>query len=117
VIDIGQVEGIDEFTTWLEDLPMKPALIIYETYVIDPNVKQGGTDVPASQVIGAIRSYGQRHSIVCLPQLRTVLLIGYRWAGIKPLPKSKHKLSHQYDAFAHGIYYLIKNKIRELSFE
>jgi hypothetical protein len=38
---------------------------------------------------------------------------GYLWAGLSSAP-TNHAISHQYDAVAHGIYWLQVNGIREI---
>ena len=116
LIDIGQVEGIEDLVTWINDLDPKPALIVYEQFLVDPHVRLGGSDLETVQAIGQIRKYGIENGIVAIPQSRTIKLIGYRWAGKKPLPKKRHDESHKWDALAHGIYYLVSNKIIRLNF-
>lgn len=37
--------------------------------------------------------------------------IGYKWAGMEP--PINHSISHQYDAYAHGVYWLEQSGIRQ----
>ncbi len=117
LIDFGQVKGFDGFDEWLEKLSPKPSLIICEKWVTNPKVPQGGSTQETAQVIGAIRSYSRKNGIDIEWQMARILLVGYKWAGLKPLPKSKHYLSHQYDAIAHGTYYLVNQKIKPTALE
>lgn len=109
--DYGQAEGLDFFSGWLEFLDPKPSLLICEEWILNPNISQGGSRQETVQVIGVIRSYGLRNGIDIEWQSPSRKPAGYAWAGIKPLPKSQHAQSHQYDAIAHGTYYLVSNKI------
>lgn len=117
LLDLGQIKGFELFSDWLDYEIEKPSLIIYEEWVTNPNVPQGGSKQETSQVIGAIRAYARRNGIVVVAQRTSAKPVGYAFAGIKPLPKSRHSESHQYDAFAHGIYYLVKNKITKTALQ
>jgi hypothetical protein len=112
LVGFGQLSGVDDFTVWLE--AQKCSLLIFEDYLINPNVPHGGSRVETIQVIGSIRSFVKRRSICVVPQSPSIKRIGYAWCRLKPLPKSKHKMSHQFDALAHGIYYLCRNRIRPI---
>lgn len=52
-----------------------------------------------------------RGAVLCL-QPNTVKSVGYAWGGLDG-PPSNHSISHQYDAYAHGIYWVQRNGIRE----
>lgn len=111
LIDYGQAEGFDFFSGWLEFLEPKPFLIICEEWILNPNIPQGGSRQETVQVIGSVRNYAIRNGIDIEWQSPSRKPAGYAWAGMKPLPKSQHSISHQYDAIAHGTYYLVKHKI------
>lgn len=112
MLSLGQVAGLDAFTDWLEI--QDPALIVFEDYLVNPNIPHGGSRVETIQVIGAIKSFAKRRSICAVPQAPHIKRIGYAWCGLKALPKSRHSISHQYDAMAHGVYYLVKERIRKV---
>lgn len=103
----GQTTDIYEF---LESIEPKPHVIIYEDYVINPRIKQGGTRPVASIAIGHIEAYSRRYEIELVKQLSSCKFSGYKWAGISET--KNHNASHQRDAIAHGTYYLVKNRIR-----
>lgn len=115
--DFGQIAGFETFVVWLEKLRPVPELIICENYILNPKIPQGGSEMWTSQVIGVVRVYGIRHGIIVEMQRNVCLSPGYAFAGIKPLPKSRHAESHQFDAVAHGTYYLVKNKIAPTALE
>lgn len=117
--DFGQIPCLDPtvFVLWLEKLDPRPALIIYEGWVTNPSIPQGGSKQETSQIIGHIRSYAIRSGVVAIEQPNRVKKVGYAYAGIKELPRSRHAESHQRDAIAHGVYYLVKNKIAKTALE
>lgn len=45
-------------------------------------------------------------------QPASIKAIGYKWAGMEG-PPSNHSISHQYDAYVHGVFWLTKNGIRK----
>jgi hypothetical protein len=66
-----------------------------------------------SKIIGKIELMCELRSVPCHLQSNTVKAIGYRWAGLKEAP-SNHDISHQYDAVAHGVFWLQQNGVREV---
>lgn len=63
-----------------------------------------------SKVIGKIELVAELRSVPLVLQSNTNKTIGYMWAGVEP--PSNHSISHKYDAYAHGVYYLQSNGIR-----
>lgn len=66
-----------------------------------------------SKIIGKIELMCELRSVPCHLQSNTVKAIGYRWAGLGEAP-SNHDISHQYDAVAHGVFWLQQNGVREV---
>ena len=66
-----------------------------------------------SKVIGGIETLGRMHKVPVYLQPNTVKTIGYKWAGLQAQP-ANHAISHQYDAVAHGVYWLQQNGIRKI---
>ena len=102
------VMGKDTVIPWID--AVKPGLIIYEAYRNRPYVKQGGSDMPASQVIGKIKEWCRANNVHYVEQDPSVLPIALKWAGIK---QPKGHLSDENSAIAHGVYYLQKHGIRK----
>lgn len=101
---------------WLETLPAEQfKLVIYEEFKLNPpgfrNQVPKHDKMITVQVIGYLKSWAQRNNIKIIEQARNVRSVGYMYWGVKPLPKSD-SMNHAYDAAAHGIYYLQRNKIR-----
>jgi hypothetical protein len=86
--------------------------VITEDYRNHPWMKQKGWGRnETSQIIGKIEMLAEMRQIPLHFQRNTVKSIGYKWAGLKQAP-SNHAISHQYDAIAHGVYWLQSNNIR-----
>jgi hypothetical protein len=105
----GEIVGEDKLTDFLEELDFTPSVIIYEDYIINPHVRQGGKRPVASEAIGIIKSFARRKQIELVNQRNTVLDIGLKWAGLK---RPKGHLPDKYSAIAHGTYYLESNNLR-----
>ena len=89
-----------------------PAIIVFENYRLRPWMakKQSWSNMPAPKVIGALEMYAKMHNLELVSQEPDKKEVGYAWGNI---PKAKnHKDSHDRDALAHGVFYLIENGIR-----
>lgn len=87
--------------------------VIVEDYKNHPWAKQRSWDRnETSKLIGKIEMICGLREIPMVLQPNTVKDIGYLWAGLQ-VP-SNHSISHQFDAVAHGVYYLQKNEIRKM---
>ncbi len=65
-----------------------------------------------SKNIGALEMIAELRGVPVHLQSNSVKPIGYKWAGMTEGPPSNHSISHQYDAYAHGVYWLQSNGIR-----
>ena len=111
LLKIGSIIGLEEFVDFIEGMDNKPLVIIYEKYVIDPKIRQGGTEPVAAIAIGIILSYARRNDIATVGQLNTIKQMGYMYAGLDRKIASNKAASHQWDAHAHGTYYMLTNDI------
>lgn len=66
-----------------------------------------------SKIIGKIELLSDMRGVAVHLQPNTVKAIGYKWAGLGQAP-SNHSISHQFDAIAHGVYWLQQNGIRKV---
>ncbi len=87
-----------------------PDLIIMEDWITKQGVALGGDKLETVRVIGAVEFYVYLRKIPLVLQPNTVKSIAYKWAGMVP-PKRK-SLTHEADAYVHGVYYLQKQGIR-----
>lgn len=65
-----------------------------------------------SKGIGKVEVLCELRGIQYVLQGAHVKSIGYKWSGLIAAP-SNHSISHQYDAIAHGVYYLQSAGIRK----
>jgi hypothetical protein len=114
LLSSNQIDGIAEVGYYLEQMLRvdKHACIrcLYESYKVFPWVKQGGSDVPAAQVIGIIKYLCSKYGVPYEEIDPKFKRIGYAWSGKKP--PSNHAISHGPDAEALGEYWLRKNKVK-----
>lgn len=66
-----------------------------------------------SKKIGKIELICELRGVPVILQPASNKPIGYMWAGLQP--PSNHGISHQFDAVAHGVYYLQNNGIKKPS--
>lgn len=89
--------------------------VIVEDYKNHPGMRQPTWSRNiTSKTIGKIELLCKMRSISLVLQPNNVRPMGYLYAGLEQ-PKN-HSISHQFDAVAHGWYYLVKNKIRTPDF-
>ena len=117
------LKGRDQLYDYLRSLVM-PGLMNYSVYpvltVIMEDFKlypwkamaQSWDKLETVRFIGAIEFWAERCNFPVVFQDPNIKGIGYRWAGISK-PKN-HSLSHETDAFVHGVYYLQNAGIRRL---
>lgn len=112
VEQIGMIKDPKEFLRWLEIRGTLYKTVIVEDYKLFQRkaLQQSGSDMVASRVIGGIESWADRYDVAVVKQPASIKKIAEMWSGKKP--PSNHKYSHEIDAYNHGMYYLIRNKIR-----
>lgn len=112
--EYGQVR-MENFTDWAKQYITEDLLGVicedYKNHGWTQQKKWGRNET--SQIIGKIELMCDLHGIKLHFQPNTVKRIGYMWSGLGNAP-SNHKISHQFDAIAHGVYWLVKNSIRKL---
>jgi hypothetical protein len=81
----------------------------------DKALDQTGSDMPASRCIGAVEMIndllGDQSTITY--QKPSVLGTALKWAGYSGLANSRRHPPDDIAAYAHGIFYLIENKLRK----
>lgn len=118
LIGCGKVTGHDAFLDWLEEQAFKT--MVLENYKVG---RSGGSqfthsfgDVPTLQIIGAIKRIAKKQSAKVIEQSPNEMYIGLRYLGLWSKYRAGGKKLHVPDdqsALAHGVYYLVKHKIRQ----
>lgn len=113
VIEYGQFKLIDQ-TQWLtaliSNVPNLKAVITEDYRNHGWQQQKRWSRNQTSKNIGKIEIIAELRGVPCHLQANTVKAIGYRWAGMEGAPKN-HAISHQFDAVAHGKYWLVQNSI------
>ena len=108
-----------DLPSWLEDHSPAPDLIVYENFKLWKHraLQQSGSDLPAAQGIGIIKSYASRHKIQTVNQSPQILTSAEKMCQMK-MP-SDHSQSHWVSAHLHAQWYFIKNglKLVEMALE
>lgn len=87
-----------------------PSVIVCEDWITRGHTTFGGDKMETARVIGAVEFYAYLKHVKVVLQPNTVKPIAYKWAGLSK-PKAK-VLTHETDAYVHGVYYLQKAGIR-----
>jgi hypothetical protein len=89
----------------------RPQLIVVENFRVRDYKAKAFTwsDMLTSRIIGAVEGYGALTGTTVVKQEPPAKDIGYMWAG---MPKPKGHDPDDQAAYAHGVHYIIKNKIR-----
>lgn len=122
LITFGTLKGgSEDLYPFLRRLVFKLALeqalkysldVIVEDYKLYPwkAMSQVWDSLETVRLIGAVQFWANLHEFPIHLQEPNVKGIAYKWAGIT-VPKN-HALSHETDAFVHGVYFLQKAGIR-----
>lgn len=91
--------------------------VIYEHFKLFKHkaVAQTGSDMPAAQAIGIIKTMVKATGAFEVAQAPNILTIAQKWTGMQ-MP-SNHDFSHWVSAFNHGAFFLIKKGIRKTALE
>jgi len=111
-IDMGTAWDHDQLCEMLEDLLLKPLGFIYESFSLDPDTPQGGSDMPASVAIGIIKAHGHFNRCEMIKQPSSIKETAEKW-GVSTKGMS-HDKTHVLDAYNHGIYYFVSQGIKEI---
>lgn len=109
VTGFGTLHGKSEVYKMLDEI--NPSVVICEEWISAGGKTFGGDRMVTVRIIGAIEMWCEQHDVPLHMQPNTVKPIAYLWSGIKK-PKN-HSLSHETDAYVHGVYWLQKNGVRK----
>ncbi len=113
LVEMGQFKYDDGVPTLNRLLGAKLKVVIIEDYRNHGHMQQKKwSRNETSKLIGKIETLCELHEIKVALQPNTCKPVGYKWAGIKP--PSNHSISHQTDAYAHGVYWLQQNDVRPI---
>ena len=98
-----------DLPVWLNEFTPPPDMIVYENFKLLKHraLQQSGSDLPAAQAIGMIKSYASIHEITTVDQSPQILGSASKMSQMK-MP-SDHSQSHWVSAYLHGYWWLVKN--------
>ena len=116
ISDFGQINnGVEGITDFVMQYDKPIHTVIIESYMVlpdDHSVKANvGSKLETVQVIGVLRGWAYSKKAKIVMQQPQIKKIAELQAGFKV--KGKHENTHWQDAVLHGVYYLVKNKIRK----
>jgi hypothetical protein len=109
----GKVKEYDAAFDWLKSIDFsKLKAVIVEDFRLYSwkSQEQSWSRLETVKLIGAIEVFAKLGGAPVVLQGANIKSIGYMYAGLK-VPKN-HDMSHETDAFVHGVYYLQRNGIR-----
>lgn len=111
-VNMGQLV-IDDMLEFFMNYDKPVSTVVIEDYILFRKraKQQAGSNLPASQVIGAAKMFAKMKGAKFVKQEAGILPIAQKWSQIK-MPKD-HNESHQISAYNHGYYYLVRNGIRQ----
>jgi len=111
VVDFGILRK-DLTLTGIEHWFAKVDLVVCESFLTRPKEARTGAfdydPMETSQVIGVAKVLARLHSVPIVEQSASVKPVGYGFANQKYVKGKKNM--HAWDAVAHGIYYLVRQK-------
>lgn len=106
----GILRSLDELMDFLQEQSPIDTIICEDYRVYGHKAKaHTGSRVETVQAIGMVKVYANKWGAKLVLQPASILPIAQKFSGIN-LP-SNHKLSHDFAALNHGIYYLTKEGI------
>lgn len=99
---------------WLHKYEPRPDLIVYENFKLWKHraIQQSGSDLPAAQAIGMIKSYASIYGIPLVDQSPQILKPAEMASQMK-MP-SDHSQSHWVSAYLHGYWYLVNKGLMKV---
>lgn len=106
IIQYGQVKQ-EDLHKWLDVHLTSELLAViceeYRNYSWQKQAKWSRNQTSKNE--GAIEAIASMRGVPFFLQPANIKKIGYKWAGLEAAP-SNHSISHQFDAVAHGTYWL-----------
>lgn len=114
-LEMGTTNSYEELHEKLAALPSTIKVVIIEEFQLwyHKARKQAGSKMPAPRAIGQIETFARMWGADIVKQRSDIKPIAERMTGVTTKGRPKIQ-THVLDAYNHGEYYLIKNKIKEI---
>ena len=115
-LDFGTTHDYQELHDKLAAFPITIKVVVIEDYTLWHHLakRQAGSKMPAPKAIGQLETFARLWGARIVKQPSHIKPIAERLTGMstKGVPKIQ---THVLDAINHGEYYLIQNKIKEMT--
>jgi len=111
---VGQIKGLESLHAFLSKITPPPEVVIFENFKLFAwkAAQQSGSQLETVQAIGLIKAACFTWGVTPVDQNPNIKSVAEKWSGVKA--NKNHAESHKDDAYNHGIYYLVQNKIINL---
>lgn len=117
ILGFGQASGLAEVIDVCEQHKGKVDHVVIEDYVVlgHKAMSHSGSRVPAIQVIGYLKAWAIQQKLKVTLYNARIKPIQQKQTQMKPI--GAHKDNHWVDAYNHGRWYLIQNKLAKTALE
>lgn len=118
ILTMGTTKNYDELHDLLAGFPNTIKVVIFEDFYLFKHKakEQSGSRMPAPKAIGQIETFARLWGAQTVKQPSHIKAIAERMTG-KSTKGMAHNRTHMWDAYNHGEYYILKNKIRKQTVE
>lgn len=115
IITMGTTHTYEALHDLLASFPRCIKVVIIEDFILFRSKagKQVGSKMPAPKAIGQIETFARIWEAEIVKQQSSIKSTAEKWTG-KSTKGMAHDKTHVWDAYNHGEYYLIKNRIKTL---
>lgn len=115
VITMGTTNTYDELHDLLAHFPSYIKVVIIEDFILFKQKarEQTGSRMPAPKAIGQIETFARLWGAEIVKQPSSIKSTAEKWTG-KSTKGMAHSKTHMWDAYNHGEYHLIYNRIKPL---
>lgn len=115
IITMGTTHNYDELHEVLANLPSSIKVVVLEDFVLFKHKagQQVGSRMPAPKAIGQIETFARLWGAQIVKQQSSIKSVAEKWTG-RSTKGMSHDKTHVWDAYNHGEYYLISNRIKPL---
>lgn len=114
-LEMGTTHSDTQLHEKLASLPITIKVVVIEDFQLwhHKAQQQAGSRMPAPKTIGAVETFARLWGARIVKQPSNIKPIAERMTGVSTKGKQKSQ-THVLDAYNHGEYYLIKNKVKEI---
>ena len=118
-VSMGTANNYDELHDVLAGFPNTIKTVIIEDFVLFKHKakEQSGSRMPAPKAIGQIETFARLWGANVVKQQANIKPVAEKMVGGKSTKGMAKIRTHMWDAYNHGNYYMIRNKIKKITVE